>query len=217
MRDTKELAACYARLRDFQERRGQELFALAAARPGEIALDLGCGTGELSLELARQLLPGGCLVAVDPDQARLNIATKAASQGDLDITFVQACGEDLETFEDDRFDLIYSNYAVHWIRDMPAFLCEASRVMKPAGRLVFECVGEPIKCLVDLLQMMPDFADIVQENTFQSEAAWRSQIAAAGLTVERLDWPERSMSFPDRQTFFSWFEATTMRATGVPQ
>ncbi|MCV0428781.1 MAG: methyltransferase domain-containing protein [Roseibium sp.] len=208
-RGTAELASSYVRMRAFQENRARKLLELVAARPGEIALDIGCGTGEQTCDLARRLLPGGALVAIDPDPSRLDIARQNAADQWLEIEFIQARGEDLRGFETDRFDFIYSSYSVHWITDMPAFLAETYRVLKSGGRMVFECVGEPVHKIVELLAMMPSFDEIMQENTFQSDEIWREQISAAGFSIELFDWPVLELEFADVGAMLEWTEATS--------
>jgi trans-aconitate methyltransferase len=196
-------------MRTFQEERARKLLELAAARPGEVALDIGCGTGEQTCDLARRLMPDGELVAIDPDLSRIEIARQNAADQRLDVTFRQARGEDLGALQSDWFDLIYSSYAIHWITDMPAFLTEANRVLKPEGRMVFECVGEPPAKIVDLIALMPDFAEIMQENTFQSNETWRNQIEAAGFVIEQLDWSMLALEFADLTAMLDWTEATS--------
>ncbi|MEM9631374.1 MAG: class I SAM-dependent methyltransferase [Pseudomonadota bacterium] len=208
-RSTARLASCYARMRTFQEDRARKLLELAAAKPGEVALDIGCGTGEQTCDLARRLLPGGELVAIDPDLSRIEFARQNAADQRLDVAFRQARGEDLSELQSGRFDLIYSSYAIHWITDMPAFLAEANRVLKPGGRMVFECVGEPPAKIVDLIGLMPDFEEIMQENTFLSDGAWRNQIKTAGFEIDELDWSMLALEFADLTAMLDWTEATS--------
>ncbi len=54
-RDTSTLALCYAKINQWQRARGMALMDDAAPLPGEQVLDMGCGTGELTIELARRV------------------------------------------------------------------------------------------------------------------------------------------------------------------
>ncbi len=121
------------------------VFGLAGVRPGERALDVGCGTGNYTLELARQPLlvslspmhPGSPaqVVGVDPAPAMLAIATRKAKGEGPPVHFVQAVAENLP-FAPGSFDLVVSVTTLEFVASPEAAVAEMVRVVQPNGRLV---------------------------------------------------------------------------------
>ncbi len=103
-----------------------------AAQPGERILDLGCGDGQLT---ARVALNGANVVGLD---ASPQMATAARSRG---ITVDEGSAESLP-YADGSFDAVFSNAALHWVRDQDAMLAEVRRVLKAGGRFVAEMGGQ---------------------------------------------------------------------------
>ena len=102
-----------------------------AAQPGEEILDLGCGDGQLSVRLAA----GGAKVrGVD---ASAGMVESARSRG---VAAEQGSAEALP-FGEARFDAVFSNAVLHWVRDQDAMMREVHRVLRPGGRFVAEMGG----------------------------------------------------------------------------
>jgi malonyl-CoA O-methyltransferase len=93
-------------------------------------LDLGCGTGFFSELLSSQYQK---VVGLDISHQMLDFAKAARSDA---IEFVHGNALDLP-FEDNHFDLIYSNLVLQWCHPLDKALKEAFRVLKPGGILVF--------------------------------------------------------------------------------
>ncbi len=102
-----------------------------AARAGERILDLGCGDGKLTAALAEA---GAQMTGVD---ASAQMAAAARGRG---IPVMEASAEALP-FETASFDAVFSNAALHWVRDQDAMLGEVRRVVRPGGRFVAEMGG----------------------------------------------------------------------------
>src|ERR1035441_3455383 len=102
------------------------------AQTGERILDLGCGDGQLT---ARVALSGANVVGLD---ASPQMAAGARSRG---IAVDEGSAESLP-YPDASFDAVFSNAALHWVRDQDAMLLEVHRVLKPGGRFVAEMGGQ---------------------------------------------------------------------------
>lgn len=104
----------------------------ASARPGEAALDIGCGTGVFTLELARR---GVNVTGIDHSKEMTSLADSLAAREGLSIRFITGDAESLP-FSDDEFDLVIAVTILCFAADPDRLLREARRVLKPAGRLV---------------------------------------------------------------------------------
>ena len=104
---------------------------LAAVGPGATALDVATGTGDLALELARRVGPGGEVVGSDFSEEMLEIARRKAP----DLRF--EWGNALELpYEDGRFDAATVGFGARNFSDLDQGLREMARVVRPGGRVV---------------------------------------------------------------------------------
>jgi ubiquinone/menaquinone biosynthesis C-methylase UbiE len=79
--------------------------ARVTVRSGWSCLDVGCGDGQVSVELARMVGPSGRVVGVDVDAEALTLARQAAASQGVQVEFVH--GDAAEAIERDPFDLAY--------------------------------------------------------------------------------------------------------------
>ncbi len=125
-------AALYDDKHSFVTRYGEALLDLLAPRPGERILDLGCGTGHLTKQIADR---GATVIGLDNSAAMI----AAAQQAYPDVTFVLA---DATNFAFEApFDAIFSNAALHWVQPPEAAVRCIARALKPNGRFVAEFGG----------------------------------------------------------------------------
>jgi trans-aconitate methyltransferase len=120
----------YARNARFVSDLGMPVVELLAPGPGERILDLGCGDGVLT----KKLVEMGCeVVGVDGSASQI----EAAKRLGLDARLMDA--QRLEF--DSEFDAVFSNAALHWMRQPDAVIAGVWRALKPCGRFVAECGG----------------------------------------------------------------------------
>lgn len=81
---------------------------------GDAVLDLGCGTGELSVYLAKLVGQNGKVIGVDPDIDRLKLA-QVSHQGVKNATFVEGSTDGFPGMGFETYDIIFSNYVLHWV------------------------------------------------------------------------------------------------------
>lgn len=110
-------------------------FSLGALYVGEHVVDIGCGAGIDSLIAARMVGPTGRVIGVDMTPAMLEKAeASAATAGIENVEFRTGFGESLPV-PDGWADIVISNGVLNLMPDKLAALKEASRVLKPGGRL----------------------------------------------------------------------------------
>ncbi|MGE3312013.1 MAG: bifunctional demethylmenaquinone methyltransferase/2-methoxy-6-polyprenyl-1,4-benzoquinol methylase UbiE [Limisphaerales bacterium] len=117
----------------------RRLVELAEVRPGEAALDLCCGTGDIAFALARS---GAQVSGVDFSEPMLEVARRkmrASGPGESGrgggVTFLQGDAEALP-FEDVSFDLVTIGYGLRNLSDLDQGLREMARVTRVGGRLM---------------------------------------------------------------------------------
>jgi SAM-dependent methyltransferase len=104
---------------------------------GEVAgldvVELGCGTAYFSAWLARR---GACPVGVDPTPAQLATARRMQEETGIEFPLIEAPAEAVP-LPDSSFDLALSEYGASLWADPEEWIAEASRLLRPEGRLVF--------------------------------------------------------------------------------
>ncbi len=133
-------AADYAANSVVQQSWARELIARLHLRGDERILDVGCGDGKVTAELARAV-PRGSVTGTDASAEMIAFAKKTfppAKVSNLKFEITDARKISFKT----KFDLVFSNAALHWVDDHEQFLHGAAAVLKPGGRLVVSCGGK---------------------------------------------------------------------------
>jgi ubiquinone/menaquinone biosynthesis C-methylase UbiE len=113
------------------------LLRRAGVGPGLHCLDVGCGGGEVSLDLAEMVSPTGVVVGLDLDEIKLDLARKAASERQLtNVTFTRQNLTDWPLR--DRYDIVYSRFVLHHMTEPVGLLRRMWAAVAPGGRLVIE-------------------------------------------------------------------------------
>lgn len=117
---------------DFVFKYGESLLSLMPAAPGKV-LDIGCGTGELSQELAEA---GFDVVGVDQSEAMLEKAIAHFPAVEFELgDILNYAGKPAQ------YDALFSNACFHWIRAQDRLANVMHRLLKPNGILVAEFGG----------------------------------------------------------------------------
>jgi ubiquinone/menaquinone biosynthesis C-methylase UbiE len=113
----------------------------AAVRPGERVIDVGCGCGATSLQLAELVGPKGKVLGVDVSKPMLDRA-KQRGAGNPVLSFAEADATTYR-FEPDAADLLFSRHGVMFFPEPERAFTNLRSALKPGGRVAFSCFRSP--------------------------------------------------------------------------
>ena len=136
-------AADYAANSAVQQTWARELIAKLHLRGDEHILDVGCGDGKITAELARAV-PRGSVTGVDASPQMIAFAKKTfPAKKNPNLKFQICDARKISASKlGGKFDFIFSNAALHWVDDHEKFLRGAAAALKTGGRLVVSCGGK---------------------------------------------------------------------------
>lgn len=184
-------AAAYARNGRFVAEFGASLIDWLQPVAGERLLDLGCGDGALTAQLAES---GAQVVGVD---ASVELVAAARQRG-IDARLIDAHALPFDA----EFDAVFSNAALHWMKcDPDAVLRGVARALKPGGRFVAELgaagnVASIRGALHEALARRGVSAASVDPWYFPTQAEYRARLEASGFVVQRIEAFDRPTPLP---------------------
>ncbi|WP_123535329.1 class I SAM-dependent methyltransferase [Halosimplex salinum] len=125
---------------------GGSVVELLDPQPGERVLDLGCGTGHLTADIADRVGASGSVVGVDASAEMVDRARETYPDLRFEVADVR------EYSPDEPFDAVFSNAALHWIpgADQPAVAEQVAGMLDTGGRFVAELGGSGnVSAIVD--------------------------------------------------------------------
>ncbi|MBE2999514.1 methyltransferase domain-containing protein [Nocardiopsis sp. HNM0947] len=107
-------------------------YALAEFTPGRTVLDVGCGPGSITVDLARRVAPGR-VTALDSSESAVELTRQSAAEAGVDnVDFVVGDVHALE-LADDSFDVVHAHQVLQHVGDPVAALSQMRRVARPGG------------------------------------------------------------------------------------
>ena len=207
-------AADYAANSTVQQSWARELIGGLSLRGDEHILDVGCGDGKITAELARAV-PRGSVTGTDASPEMIAFATG---------TFPRKKNPNLEFHVMDArkikfaraFDLVFSNAALHWVDDHQAFLRGAAAVLKPGGRLIVSCGGKGNAYDVFLalrpemrLQKWRDyFRKMASPYHFYEPADYEKWLSKAGFDLQKVQLAPKDATYAGAEGFATWLRTT---------
>ncbi|HYA17128.1 MAG TPA: methyltransferase domain-containing protein [Bryobacteraceae bacterium] len=187
-----------------------DLVAFLDPKPGERILDLGCGTGHLTAQIAER---GAEVTGLDSSPSMVALARQNFPR----LKFMLADAREMRF--DEPFDAVFSNAALHWMKDARAVVASVATALRPHGRFVFEMgvLGNISTILEALRRVLPD-----AENPwyFPSAAEYATLLEAEGFEIRLMETFERmhTLEHPEKgmrewlEMFCSrWFERVSVR------
>lgn len=180
---------------------GNSLIDWLQPQAGEAILDLGCGTGELTAQLAQK---GTIGTGIDASAAMI----ESASAHYPEVSFAVA---DATTFAlPQQFDGIFSNATLHWVREKEKAIARMYTHLKKGGRLVIEMGGKGnVQRILTALEKAMQQRGYTYEPFwyFPSPAEYITLLEKAGFRIDRVHFFDRPSKLVDPETGISdWLE-----------
>lgn len=169
---------------------GAGVVELLAPRPGELIVDLGCGTGGLTAQIA---VAGAEVIGIDASEEMIARARELYPE----IRFEVARGEDFAV--DEPVDAVFSSAALHWMSPPEEVAASVERALKPGGRFVAEMGGKGnIATIAGAIYQALSEEGVPQERV--RNPWYFPSIGEYGSLLERAGFEVRFMQLFDRPT-----------------
>jgi trans-aconitate methyltransferase len=208
-------AADYAAHSAVQQGWAREVIARLRLRGDERVLDVGCGDGKVTAEIARAV-PRGRVLGVDVSPEMIAFARMAFPTGMTPNLAFQICDARKLGALGGEFDLVFSNAALHWVDDHEAFLRGAAAVLRPGGRLMVSCGGKGNAHDV-FLALRPEmrrarwrefFRNLPVPYFFHSPADYRKWLPKYGFHRHELKLAPKDAAYAGAEGLAAWVRTT---------
>ena len=156
---------------------------LLSPRPGGLYLDVGCGTGDMCVEVLRKA-PGCRVVGLDPSEGMLAIGREKIQAAGISKAVSLLRGDVLNLqFPDNLFDCAITAFCIRNVTDRLRGLREMCRVIRPGGLLVILELTDPVRLMKPLFRLYSDVVMPLVTKVMSSVSAYRY------LTDSMADFP----------------------------
>lgn len=183
----------YKKASRHQKSWGNRLISELSLSGAETILDLGCGDGVLTARLA-SLVPDGRVLGIDASEGMI----AAAKQLEGDNLSFHVMDIDEIDFDAD-FDVVFSNAALHWVKDHDKLLRNAHQALRPGGIIRFNFAAE---------NNCENFEAIAHEMISVQRFAWR---------FKDFEWPWYTPSLSEYEALLGQFDFAEVRVWGAAE
>ena len=191
---------------------GASIIADLNLKGQERVLDLGCGDGVLTSQIA-DLLPGGEAVGIDASRGMIKVARQKERRNlKFLLKDIDCCDYKKE------FDLVFSNAALHWVKDHNRLLQNVRGALREGGFIRFNFAGDGncssffkvIREAMALEKFQAYFKDFEWPWYMPSITQYESLIEVSGLRNTKVWSKNADRYFPDVQTMVNWVDQPSL-------
>lgn len=206
-------SALYDQKHSFVYEYGKELLALLKAQPGERILDIGCGTGHLTAQIAAS---GAKIIGMDYSAAMIEKAR--AEYPTLELIEADATNFSF----DQQFDAVFSNATFHWIPNVEAVTRCIANALKQSGRMIIEFGGKRnianIMAALEASLKELGIPDVSREMYYASIGEYAPVLEKYGLEVEQAWLFDRPTKLDGEDGMLNWLRMfATMKTENLSE
>jgi trans-aconitate 2-methyltransferase len=202
----------YEKASTHQREWGAKLIAELGLTGSEHVLDIGCGDGTLTSQLAK-LLPDGAVLGIDASQGMIETAL-GKEKNNLRFRWLNVDDLDFEN----QFDLVFSNAALHWVKDHRRLLHNVHRALRPTGRVRFNFAGDGnclnffavVRVAMDQEPFSPFFAGFEWPWYMPAVDEYRHLAEASELRDVRVWGENADRYFPNAEAMVGWIDQPSL-------
>ena len=209
----------YHRHSETQMSQATELIGKLGIRGDERVLDIGCGDGKVTAQLAR-LVPEGAVLGLDASEEMVRFAQSHFPPSEFpNLSF--HCGDARELTFYGQFEVVFSNATLHWVIDHRPVLAGISRSLRTGGRAVLRMGGKgnaasvvrAAESIMSTTRWAGFFAGFEFPCGHHGADEYREWLVQAGLTPVRVELIPTDMVKPDVASMSGWIRTTWMPYT----
>ncbi len=202
-----------------QQKWARELIARLKLKGAEHILDIGCGDGKVTAEIA-SYVPSGSVVGIDNSASMIGLAKKNFPTGQHpNLSFILMDAASL-TFHE-QFDIVFSNASLHWVKNQKVTLEGMYRSLKPKGRVFLEMGGKGnadavlsvLRDLVKNQKWAQFFSGFQLPYGFQGSREYTQWLRESGFEPVRVELVPKDMEHDGISGLAGWIRTTWMPFT----
>ena len=208
-------AELYRERSNLQQAMAAEALQSLGLGSSERILDVGCGDGRITAEIARRA-PNACVLGVDASTNMIRLGSQKIAPN---LNFKVADARSLPFHGE--FDLVVSFNALHWIHEQELALASIHQALVPGGtahlRLVPMGARTSIETVLDETRRSPAwsmyFSDFIEPNQQHTQKKKNTLARQSGFRVERVITESKAWDFGTRAEFFAFGSVTMVEWT----
>ena len=195
---------------------GSELLSKLHLLGNEKVLDIGCGDGELTFQIAAKV-PHGSVIGTDNSEDMIRLAKQNYDASNFpNLSFAVKDARELD-FNDD-FNVVFSNACLHWVIDQKLALNGIYRCLKKGGRILLQMGGHgngtdfygAIERVTNRKKWIGFFKGFTFPYGYYTVQEYREFLLAVKFQIQRVEILPRIMTFEDEENFASWIRTTAL-------
>ena len=201
----------------FQRKEG-EMFIQEEVCPqaGDVILDLGCGTGELSALLAKLVGPEGKVVGVDPDRERILLAQESHSEIS-NLSFLEGSESNFPGNGVETYDIIFCHLVLHWMKDKQKVFLNMYKALKNGGKVALQYGIHNLLFILHAHEILnPENKERLSQMTFpEPRSEVEKYCSSAGFVILKSCDCELQVAFENIDALLKWLWSTSHGAFDI--